>query len=141
MSCKMHVNCGFQKSTKRLKMYTAQALKISFFSEALQSNFQVFTMKYIFACVCSISGYSIYVDILTGENLALIQVADMNLIYWLVSSSSRRVKDGVQRVDGGIVILASCEYPFIRVHKNLVQYPSKNISIVPMFIISLCLKS
>ncbi len=33
-------------------------------------------------------------------------------------------------MDGGIVILASCEYHFIRVNKNLVQHPSNNISIV-----------
>ena len=30
----------------------------------------------------------------------------------------------------GIVILSSCEYYFIRVHENLVQHPSDNISIV-----------
>ena len=28
----------------------------------------------------------------------------------------------------GIVILASCDYHFIRVHENLVQHPSNNIS-------------
>ena len=30
----------------------------------------------------------------------------------------------------GIVILASWKYQFIRVHENLVQHPSNNISIV-----------
>ena len=30
----------------------------------------------------------------------------------------------------GIVILASCEYHFIRVHENRVQHPSNNISII-----------
>ena len=30
---------------------------------------------------------------------------------------------------GGIVILASWEYNFIRIHENLVQYPCNNISI------------
>ena len=30
---------------------------------------------------------------------------------------------------GGIVILDSCGYHFIRVHENLVQHPSNNISI------------
>ena len=30
---------------------------------------------------------------------------------------------------GGIVILASCEHQFIRVHENLVQHPSNNILI------------
>ena len=29
----------------------------------------------------------------------------------------------------GIVILASCEYYFIRIHENLVQHPRNNISI------------
>ena len=29
----------------------------------------------------------------------------------------------------GVCYFASCEYPFIRVHENLVQYPSNNISI------------
>ena len=31
---------------------------------------------------------------------------------------------------GGIVILACCEYYFIRVHDNLVQHPSKNTSCI-----------
>ena len=31
---------------------------------------------------------------------------------------------------GGIVVLASWEYIFIRVHKNLMQHPSNNILIV-----------
>ena len=40
---------------------------------------------------------------------------------------------------GGIVILASCEYHFIRVHKNLVQHPCNNILILVMhtFLLSL----
>ena len=46
-------------------------------------------------------------DILTGENLSSIYVS---------------------RIEG-IVILANCENYFIRVHKNLVQHPSNNISI------------
>ena len=49
-----------------------------------------------------------------------ILVANMDLIYWLVLSSSK------MRREGGIVILASCEYNFIRVHKNLVHHPSNN---------------
>ena len=32
---------------------------------------------------------------------------------------------------GGIVILAICEYHFIRIHENLVQHPSNNIGIIP----------
>ena len=35
----------------------------------------------------------------------------------------------VKKVDG-IVILASCEHNFIRVHESLVQHPSNNISIL-----------
>ncbi len=30
----------------------------------------------------------------------------------------------------GIIVLASCEHHFMRVHENLVQHPSYNISIV-----------
>ena len=30
---------------------------------------------------------------------------------------------------GGIVILASCEHPFIKVHKDMLHHPSNNISI------------
>ena len=32
----------------------------------------------------------------------------------------------------GIVILASCKYYFIRVHENVVQHPSYNISSIAM---------
>ena len=53
----------------------------------------------------------------------------MDLLYWSVRSSSWRGGDGVKGVDGGIVILVSCEHHFIRVHENLVQHPSNNISI------------
>ena len=35
----------------------------------------------------------------------------------------------VYRMRMGGIILGSCEYNFIRVHKNLVQYPCNNISI------------
>ena len=34
---------------------------------------------------------------------------------------------------GGIIIQASCEYRFIRVHKSLVQHPSNYISIDAMY--------
>ena len=57
-----------------------------------------------------------------------ILAANMDLIYESVSSSS---KWGGYRVKGkyeSITILASCEYQFIRVHDNLVQHPSNNIS-------------
>ena len=48
----------------------------------------------------------------------------MNLSHWTVRSSSRRGGDKVKRVDGGIVILASCKHHFIRVFANLEQHPS-----------------
>ena len=40
----------------------------------------------------------------------------MELIYWSVRSSSRRGGDFVKRVNGGIVILASCVFHFNREH-------------------------
>ena len=39
------------------------------------------------------------------------------LIYWPVCSSSRREGDGVKEMDG-IVILASCEFNFLREHEK-----------------------
>ena len=53
----------------------------------------------------------------------------MELIYWPVRSSSWVGGNGVDGAEGGIIFLASCEHPFIRVHKNLVQHTSNNISI------------
>ena len=38
-------------------------------------------------------------------------------------------------VEGGIFILARCEFHFIRVHENLVQHPSNYISIVNTLIV------
>ena len=36
--------------------------------------------------------------------------------------------DGVKGVDGGIIILASCEFTsYIKVYVNLVQHPSNSI--------------
>ena len=58
---------------------------------------------------------------MTGEKFGL--------LFWSVHSSSRRGKG----VNGGKVILASCEYHFIVVYENLVQHPSNNI----LFIIKL----
>ena len=51
------------------------------------------------------------------------------LVYCLARLSSRRERDGVQGVDGGIFNLAICEYHFIRVYENLVQHPSNIISL------------
>ena len=69
-------------------------------------------------------------DILTEKNLSSILLANMDLTYWSVYSSSRIGGYGIKGVEVGIVILASCEYNFIRVHENLAQYPSNNILIV-----------
>ena len=52
----------------------------------------------------------------------------MTLIYWSVRSSSWRKVDVVMGLDGGIVILASCENYFNGVHENLVQHPSNYTS-------------
>ena len=40
-------------------------------------------------------------DILIGEKLSSIYVANMDIIYWPIRSSSRRGKDKIKRVDGG----------------------------------------
>ena len=61
-------------------------------------------------------------DILTGKNLS-ISVASIDLIHWSVCSS----RDGVNGWMEYKVIIASCEYHFIRVHENLVQHLSNNI--------------
>ena len=61
------------------------------------------------------NGY-IIMDIMTGENLSPIYV-NMDFIYWSVRSSSRR-----EGVDGGIVILARCEYrllEYIKICHNI----------------------
>ena len=42
-------------------------------------------------------------DILTGGNLSLIKVDDMDIIYWSVRLSSRREGDRVKGVEWGIV--------------------------------------
>ena len=63
-------------------------------------------------------------DILTGGNFLSIELANMDLAYWSLRSFSRREVDGGKRelmVD--ILILASCEHHFIRLHGNLVQHP------------------
>ena len=48
----------------------------------------------------------------------------MDIIYWLIRSSSKMEGDGVKGWIGGIVILAICEYQF-----NKEQHPGNNISI------------
>ena len=53
----------------------------------------------------------------------------MDLIYWQVRSFIRRGGDRVKEVDGGY-FSQSCEYHFIRVRENVVQYPSNFISII-----------
>ena len=49
----------------------------------------------------------------------------MDLIYWSVYSSSMRGWDRVK----GVLILATCDYYFIRVDQILVQHLSIKISI------------
>ena len=54
-------------------------------------------------------------------------------VYWSVRSSiSDWMGWGKRGGYWGIVILSSCEYHFIRVHENLVQHPSNNMSIYPV---------
>ena len=53
---------------------------------------------------------------MTGEKLSSILVADMELIYGLVRSSSRRGGYDVKGLDGGIVILSRCEFNFFGEH-------------------------
>ena len=65
---------------------------------------------------------------MTGEIVVNLG-ANMELIHWSVRLTSRRGEDGVKGMDGCIVILASCKYHFIRLHENMVQHPSNNISI------------
>ena len=63
--------------------------------------------------MCHVSECRIYVDIMTGEKLSSIELANMEIIYGSV----------VHPVGGegrGIVILARCKFQFIREHKNLV---------------------
>ena len=38
----------------------------------------------------------------------------MDFVYWSIRSSSKKEVEGVNGVDGDIVILASCKYHFIR---------------------------
>ena len=50
-------------------------------------------------------------------------------VYWSVTSSSKRGKDGVK----GNSYLAFCNFHFIREHKNLVKDPSNNKSIILVY--------
>ena len=53
----------------------------------------------------------------------------MDLIYWSVFHQVGGEGMGKGN-EGGFVILASCKHHFFRVHENLVQHPSNNISLV-----------
>ena len=55
----------------------------------------------------------------TGEKLPLIKVTNINLIYLSVLSSDCTIWDGAEGVNGGFIILAYCEFPFIGEHENL----------------------
>ena len=50
-----------------------------------------------------VTASTIYVDIMTGEKLSSAEVANMDISYWSVCSSSRRRVDGVK----GVVTLAN----------------------------------
>ena len=63
----------------------------------------------------SYNGYKKYVDIMPGEKLSSIYLANMELIYWSVCSFSRRGWDGVKGV--GVVIVARCKFHYIREHE------------------------
>ena len=71
----------------------------------------------------------VFVDILTGKKMSLVKLAIMDLIQWSVRSYNRRGGDGELRWMWVILFLASCEHHYIRVHINLVQHSSNNISI------------
>ena len=45
---------------------------------------------FIRKCLINNDGYIIYVDIMTGEKLSSIYIADMDITYWSVRSTSRR---------------------------------------------------
>ena len=62
------------------------------------------------------------------ENLQLIQLANTELVYCSLVNlvEGEWVDWGV----GGMVILASYEFHFIRIHENMMQHPSNNISVV-----------
>ena len=60
-------------------------------------------------------------DILIGENLFFVKVANMDLIY---RPLSRMGGDRVRGYIGVLFILSILEYYFNRVHENLVQHPS-----------------
>ena len=59
----------------------------------------------------------------------------MDLIY--LPDHPEREEIGGKGAIGGIVILASCKYYFIRIHENMMQHPSNNISIVSPQLIGL----
>ena len=66
-----------------------------------------------------------YID---EENLSSIKFANMDLIYRSVHKFSRRRGDMEKGVYGWYRYFI-CLYDFIRVHENMVQHPSNNISI------------
>ena len=68
-------------------------------------------------------GYRIYMDIITGENMIIWTLFIGQCVYPFEGKGV-----GIKWVER-IVILDSCEYYLIRVHENLVQHPSNNISI------------
>ena len=74
-------------------------------------------MKYHDTYFIHVIGHRIYVDILTKGKIVVNLACQYRIKYWLVYSLSKRGGNGVKRWMGGKVILASCGYPFIRVHE------------------------
>ena len=49
---------------------------------------------------------------MTGEKLSSIELANIELVYWSVLSSSRRGEDGIKGVEGGNSYFSPLEIPF-----------------------------
>ena len=64
-------------------------------------------------------------DIVTGEICR-----KFRLLMWTPFVGQFRHPVRIVEMDRSIVILASCEFHFSRVHENLVQHPNNNISIL-----------
>ena len=60
-----------------------------------------------------------YVDKLIRKKFS-IKVANIELIYWSIRSSSNWGGNTAKGLDGGIVILARCEFYFIEENVNMV---------------------
>ena len=73
-------------------------------------------------------GCKIYVDIMTGENYRQFSLLTRNSFIGQFVHPIWMGVNGINEVEGEIFILAHCMF-HIRVHVNMVQHPSNNISI------------